>query len=72
MKTIVSEKGQITIPKRLRHQLGLKPGVVIEFASEGGKLVGRKQSAEEPLLRWLGKGTGAATTDSYLKSIRNR
>jgi antitoxin PrlF len=42
MKTTVSEKGQITIPKRLRDRLGLRPGTILDFEEAGGRLVGRK------------------------------
>jgi AbrB family looped-hinge helix DNA binding protein len=42
MKTTVSEKGQITIPKRLRERLGLRPGTVIDFEEANGRLVGRR------------------------------
>jgi antitoxin PrlF len=42
MKTTVSEKGQITIPKRLRDRLGLQAGTVLDFEEAEGKLVGRK------------------------------
>ena len=42
MKTIVSEKGQITIPKAVRTKLGLRPGTVLELDAEKGRLVGRK------------------------------
>lgn len=78
MKTVVSEKGQITIPKKLRDRLGLSAGVVIEFDSVDGKLVGRKRIETEALLRWVGKGvdprvkTKRPTSDAYLKSIRDR
>lgn len=78
MNSTVSEKGQVTIPKKLRNQLGLKPGVVIEFKSDQGKLIGTKRRREDPLLNWVGKGTGPATpgekptTRGYLDRIRNR
>ncbi|MGH9368290.1 MAG: AbrB/MazE/SpoVT family DNA-binding domain-containing protein [Thermoanaerobaculia bacterium] len=42
MKSTVSEKGQVTIPKPLRDRLGLKAGQVIEFETREGLLVGRK------------------------------
>jgi len=42
MKSIVGERGQVTIPKPLRDRLGLRPGVEIEFEEEDGRLVGRK------------------------------
>jgi antitoxin PrlF len=42
MKSVVSEKGQVTIPKPLREKLGLRAGVVLDFAAQQGMLVGRK------------------------------
>ena len=79
MNTVVSEKGQITIPKPLRDRLGLNPGVVIEFDTANGQLIGRKRVQGEPLLRWLGKGhsphptkTGKPNTREYLAAVRNR
>jgi antitoxin PrlF len=43
MKSTVSEKGQVTIPKALRDKLGLRAGQVLEFEARGGALVGRKR-----------------------------
>lgn len=43
MKAVVSEKGQVTIPKKLRDSLGLRAGQVIDFEEgEPGQLIGRK------------------------------
>ena len=39
MKTIVSEKGQITIPKPLRIRLGIRAGQVLEVREEQGCVV---------------------------------
>lgn len=36
----LTQKGQVTIPKRVRDQLGLHPGDRIEFAVEDGRIVG--------------------------------
>ncbi len=47
MKSVVSEKGQVTIPKPLRDKLGLRPGQVLEFETRDGMLVGRKAAADE-------------------------
>jgi AbrB family looped-hinge helix DNA binding protein len=47
MKSVVSEKGQVTIPKPLREKLGLRPGQVLEFETRDGVLVGRKAAAHE-------------------------
>jgi antitoxin PrlF len=42
MKAVVSEKGQVTIPKPLRDRLGLRAGQILEFETRGGLLVARK------------------------------
>jgi AbrB family looped-hinge helix DNA binding protein len=44
MKTTVSEKGQITIPKPLRVRLGIRAGQVLEVKEERGRLVMCKQA----------------------------
>ena len=54
MKTTVSEKGQITIPKRLRDRLGLPPGTVLDFEEAGGRLVGRKLVPADQLDELIG------------------
>ena len=51
----VTEKGQVTIPKRLREAAGILPGSQVSFSLEGGKIVIRKI------------GTG---TDDRRKSLR--
>ncbi len=45
MKSVVSEKGQVTIPKPLREKLGLRAGQVLEFESRNGVLVAHKTVA---------------------------
>jgi len=53
MKAIVSEKGQVTLPKPIRDSLGIRTGTVIEFTTSGGKLVGKHAwtAAERVLTR---------------------
>jgi len=72
MKSVVSEKGQITIPKALRVQLGLRAGTVLEFVAEQGQLVGTKAAGGDPIRRWRGKGRlpGALSVDAYLALVR--
>jgi len=41
MKSVVSEKGQVTIPKLLRETLGLRAGAVLDFAAPQGVLIAR-------------------------------
>ena len=48
MKSIVSEKGQVTIPKPLRDSLGIGPGTELDFEEEHGKLVARRVAKRDP------------------------
>ena len=72
MKAVVSEKGQVTIPKALREKLGIRAGSVMDFEAVSGKLVGVKKAVEDPFSRWAGKGKlpGNIGVDAYLKMVR--
>lgn len=39
MSTKVTSKGQVTIPKRVREALGIKPGSRVDFVVEEGRVV---------------------------------
>lgn len=44
----ITSKGQVTIPKRIREYLGLKPGSVVEFQDAGnGRIVLISAESEE-------------------------
>ncbi len=47
MKSVVSERGQVTIPKPIRDRLGLRQGLEIEFEARNGLLIGRKVTPED-------------------------
>jgi antitoxin PrlF len=72
MKAIVSEKGQVTIPKSLRDKLGIRPGTVLDFGDEQGRLVARKQSEVDVIRKWRGRGKlpGGMDVDAYLNRLR--
>jgi AbrB family looped-hinge helix DNA binding protein len=40
--TAMTSKGQVTVPKRVRDALGLRPGSEVEFEYRGGEAVIRK------------------------------
>jgi AbrB family looped-hinge helix DNA binding protein len=73
MKSVISEKGQVTIPKPVRDRLGLKPGTVIHFEASGGRLVGRKAGTDDPFSKWRGRGRlpAASSVDGYLRLVRD-
>ena len=70
MKAVVSEKGQVTIPKQLRERLGLRPGMVLEFRDEGGALVGTKLVERDPVDAVYGILPEGFDTDAYLAAAR--
>jgi antitoxin PrlF len=49
MRSVVSEKGQVTIPKALRDRLGIRPGEVLDFEEHAGQLVATKVALEDPV-----------------------
>ncbi len=70
MKTIVSEKGQVTIPKLLRDRLGIRPGQVLEVREEAGRLVATKAVAEGPTDRVYGILKLGRSTDRVIEALR--
>ena len=74
MTTAVSEKGQVTIPKRLRDQLGLRTGTELTFAAVGGKLVGSKaEDTADIFKKWRSRARLPAgmSVDAYLVQSRD-
>lgn len=70
MKTTVSEKGQITIPKALRDRMGIRPGQVLEFREEHGRLVLSKRVSEDAFASVIGILELDRTTDELLDELR--
>ena len=73
MNAIVSEKGQVTIPKQFRDNLGLIPGSVLTFTEEQGRLIATKVVKEHPVSAWRGKGQlpiGNSVSE-YLNHVRD-
>lgn len=71
MKATVSEKGQVTIPKALRDRLGIRAGEVLDFEAERGRLVARKQVAEDPVDAVYGILDAGLSTDERLAELRD-
>lgn len=70
MKAVVSEKGQVTIPKRLRDRLGIRAGTVLEFREERAELVATKALAEDPIEAVYGVLEFVAPTDALVADMR--
>jgi len=71
MKSTVSEKGQVTIPKELRDRLGIRPGETLEFAEDiGGQLTARKAPARDRVDAVYGVLENAEPTDRRIDRLR--
>lgn len=72
MNVIVSEKGQVTIPKAIREELGLVAGTVLCFEEEQGRIVAKKVIQENPISAWRGRGRlpTATSVDEYVRIAR--
>jgi len=74
----VSERGQITIPKRLRDRFGMRHNVEVEIVpADGGLLIRKRSAADHPVDRVYAilerdAGDLPASTDDYLEQIRGR
>lgn len=69
MTSAVSEKGQITIPKKLRDSLGLRPGTRLQFEERNGELVARRMRSDDPIDRAYGLLRGKRT-DDLMRQLR--
>jgi AbrB family looped-hinge helix DNA binding protein len=82
----VTSKGQVTIPKPIRDQLGIKAGSEVDFVEEGGtvRLVAgtdvsdaERKTRRDKIDGWLNSMKGSVdlqgmTPDEYFQWIRGR
>lgn len=71
MKSTVSERGQVTIPKPLRDRLGIGPGQVLDFEVDGGRLVATKPAHRDPVDAVYGILAEPGSTDAFLAELRD-
>jgi len=70
MKSRVTERGQVTIPKALRNRLGILPGTMLEFSEERGRLVAVKTSPADPVTKVYGCLGRKFDTDAFMAKVR--
>lgn len=71
-KACVTERGQVTIPKQLRDRLGIKPGSVLEFSEERGRLIAIKAAGIDSVAEVLGCLGKRLNTDVVMAQLRGR
>jgi AbrB family looped-hinge helix DNA binding protein len=67
--SVVTDRGQVTIPSRIRRVLGIEPGTRLRFDAEGGKLTAVKETLEDPVARVFG-AAGKVNTDKIMDRLR--
>jgi AbrB family looped-hinge helix DNA binding protein len=73
MSSRITSKGQVTIPKEVRDELGLTPGTKIGFKKLGGRyvLVKEVEAAEDGYLaEWRGSVDLDMSVDEFLDEMR--
>lgn len=76
MSTMVTSKGQVTIPKRVRDYLGIAPGTAVDFdLTDDGRVMLRKAGRKRPprrspFARVRGRATAGMSTDQILALTR--
>jgi len=70
MRAKVADRGQVTIPKILRERLGIRPGTVLEFKEDQGKLIAVKATAIDTIDQFYGKLGSGRRTDDVMRELR--
>jgi antitoxin PrlF len=71
MKAVVGERGQITIPKRLRDRLGIRPGQRLDLEEQHGRLIVTKDlDTDDPIAAVYGTLDLGMSTDEYMDIVR--
>lgn len=70
----ITSKGQVTIPKEIRRQLGVRPGDEIDFVPENGVIRVKKVVRGNPFEKWRGylKHLEGTRTDDLIEEMRGR
>jgi AbrB family looped-hinge helix DNA binding protein len=70
--TSISEKGQITVPKRIREALALRPGAELHIELIPGGFVARKRVRQSPWRAAVGVLGAPGSTDRLVDRLRGR
>ena len=68
----IGERGQVTIPKHIRHQYGLLPQMEVEFVPAGKGILIQKKTLRSPVEEVYGILKGDSETDGYIEAVRGR
>jgi len=66
----VTTKYQVTIPPKIRKELGIVPGMEVDIAKDGKKYVLVLDPIAAIKARWRGRFRGEGTTMAYMNEVR--
>lgn len=66
----VTSKGQVTIPKKIRDELGIRPGDEIEFVQTDEGYQIRKEPEENPFEKWRGASETNKSVEERMAELR--
>ena len=68
----VTEKGQVTIPKEVREELGIQPGDEVVFEETETGYVVRKEVADSRFEKWRGVADAEESVAARMAELRGR
>ena len=68
----VTAKYQITIPVKIRKELGIVPGTEVDITKEGDKYILIANPINEIKKKWRGRFKNGMTTSDYMDVIRGK
>ena len=74
----MGERGQVTIPKKIRDRFGLSPKTEVEFRVVQGSITLKKAPQKLNLRKWKGRcknsfaDLGFSSVDKFIDSVRGR
>jgi AbrB family looped-hinge helix DNA binding protein len=68
--TKVTAKYQITLPKRVRRELGIVPGAEVDIVKRGKRFVLVVNPIDSIKNKWRGRFRGGSSTSEYLDQVR--
>ena len=70
----VTSKGQVTIPKAVRDQMGLQGGDKVKFVKKDGEFHLQKDVDDDPIEEWVGylKHLEGKDVDELIEEMRGR
>ncbi len=71
MKAKVAERGQVTIPKKIRDQYGIQSGTILDFQNDHGRIVITKVTDQNPVDEVYGTLGSGRSADDIIHSLRN-